>query len=950
MRPSFLMPARRLLPGLLLACTAAQAPAAAAAVITPPVAAPAAAVITPPVAAPAAAVITTAVADRDAAAAERLPHRGAPPAERQRKGRDTAQVMTPVRDWLVLGPVALPLPAFAETGGSTAGSAPAAAAAGLLELPPLAARASWPAAGDDVAWPDGRTLTWRPAAHAAGGAILTGAERDTVRFEAPDAGGAGVAYLTTYLETDRFTKATLSVSSAQLLRVFLNDVQVAVKRGTGTGAATAELALTPGKHALVVLAVREPAATAATDGAASGGSAEDVWFVAATLSQAPDAAAVRATTAADRPLRIADLLDTEAVSSIDLSADGELLAVTMRQPEVPAPSQESWVEVRRVRDGEPVRVFRGNSPVQSFSWAPAGQAFAYVTRRDGRTTLWAGSMDGGVHSVLRDVERFGSYRWLPDGRGFVYSVSTEAPHDASGLRRMQGLQDRWAGSRSQSHLYHATADGAVVRRLTAGAETTSLHDVSPDGRRVLLSRGRFLAERPYSEAELYELDLATLHATQLARYTWSGRALYSPDGEHVLLLGGPSMFGPLGVNLPAGMTPNEYDTQAYILERRGGSVRAATRDFDPAVQQAVWSRTDGMIYLTAQEHDRVRAYRYDPRRDRFEVLPTGVDMAGSLSIAGAARRLAFVGGGAAEPPRVFALDLAGRAAPREIVRPGRDTFHRVRLPAVESFDVRLADGTIMAGRLYLPPDFDDARRYPLIVNYYGGTTPVSRNFGGRYPAELWAGLGYVVYVPQPGGAIGWGQEFAARHVNNWGITVAGEIVEGTRALLAARGYIDADRVGCIGASYGGFMTMLLTAQTDIFAGCVAHAGISSISSYWGQGWWGYSYSAAATAHSYPWNRPDIYVQQSPLFLADRINTPLLLLHGTADTNVPPGESEQLYTALTLLGREVEYVRVEGEDHQIVQYPKRQLWMETIVAWFDRTLRGDGSYWDHLFPE
>jgi dipeptidyl aminopeptidase/acylaminoacyl peptidase len=184
-------------------------------------------------------------------------------------------------------------------------------------------------------------------------------------------------------------------------------------------------------------------------------------------------------------------------------------------------------------------------------------------------------------------------------------------------------------------------------------------------------------------------------------------------------------------------------------------------------------------------------------------------------------------------------------------------------------------------------------------------------------------------------------------VNNWGITVADEIIQGVEAFLAAHPNMDRERVGCIGASYGGFMTMLLTTRTDLFAGCVAHAGISNIASYWGEGWWGFGYSAVATAESFPWNRPDIYVEQSPLYRADRITTPLLLLHGTADTNVPPGESEQLYTALKLLGRDVEYIRVEGEDHHILQYPKRKLWMETIVAWFDKQLKGEPEWWEEL---
>jgi dipeptidyl aminopeptidase/acylaminoacyl peptidase len=162
--------------------------------------------------------------------------------------------------------------------------------------------------------------------------------------------------------------------------------------------------------------------------------------------------------------------------------------------------------------------------------------------------------------------------------------------------------------------------------------------------------------------------------------------------------------------------------------------------------------------------------------------------------------------------------------------------------------------------------------------------------------------------------------------------------------------VDKKRVGCIGASYGGFMTMLLMTKTDMFATAISHAGISSISSYWGEGYWGYSYSAMATANSFPWNRKDIYVNQSPLFAADKIKTPLLLLHGASDTNVPVGESIQLYTALKLLNRPVELIQVDDQDHHIMQYSKRILWTKTILAWFDRWLKDQPEWWNEMYSD
>jgi dipeptidyl aminopeptidase/acylaminoacyl peptidase len=154
----------------------------------------------------------------------------------------------------------------------------------------------------------------------------------------------------------------------------------------------------------------------------------------------------------------------------------------------------------------------------------------------------------------------------------------------------------------------------------------------------------------------------------------------------------------------------------------------------------------------------------------------------------------------------------------------------------------------------------------------------------------------------------------------------------------------------MGASYGGFMTQYLQTVTDIFAAAVSHAGITNHTSYWGEGYWGYNYSEVSMANSYPWSHRQLYVDQSPLFNADKIHTPLLLLHGNADTNVPLIESLQMFTALKLLGREVALVEVTGENHHIQEYAKKEKWLATQMAWFQKWLKGDPTWWDALYPK
>jgi dipeptidyl aminopeptidase/acylaminoacyl peptidase len=325
------------------------------------------------------------------------------------------------------------------------------------------------------------------------------------------------------------------------------------------------------------------------------------------------------------------------------------------------------------------------------------------------------------------------------------------------------------------------------------------------------------------------------------------------------------------------------------------------------------------------------------------------DIIASFQIADTQPTALFRGENPTNAYRMYAYDLKSQKSTL-LSDPYKTQLDELIVSPVTTWTFTSSGNTVIDGRYYLPPNFDPNKKYPLIVYYYGGTSPVSRVFESTYPLQVYASLGYVGYTLQPSGTTGYGQEFSARHVNAWGKTTADEIIEGVQKFCREHPFVDSAKVGCVGASYGGFMTQYLQTKTDIFAAAVSHAGISSIASYWGEGYWGYAYSGAASAYSYPWNNPGLYAGQSPLFNADKINTPLLLLHGTADTNVPIGESIQMYNALKILGKEVEFIQVQGENHAIYDYKKRIEWNKTIYAWFAKWLKNQPEWWEVLYPE
>jgi dipeptidyl aminopeptidase/acylaminoacyl peptidase len=906
-----------------------------------------------------------------------------------------ASVEIPLDRWLVLGPAPVGLPAFHDEKGP---SGKPVEIGDLLDTTLLELPEPWPSAGDTLTWVDGSTLTWREVS----GSVELGSEDDGAG--AGPTVSASVTWLVTYLEADRFLSGQLRVETADRARVWLDSQKLVEKSEPDTenseetsaeeadaektdaeetdshetGSASGQIHLTPGKHLLRVKVLHEDSYAPSEESSGS-------TFTARLELSGEDAGAtaksVRVGVSPRRGLTVDDLLDVDTVIGVSVSSDGDLFAVEWAHPSVPSEGRRSWVEIRRTLDGAPVREFRGAPEISGFTWGP-GRIYAYVSRKDDKATVWVGELgeeaeeEGEVRAILRDVEHLGSVRFTPDStsprRGsLIYEISEEPPEGAGepakGVERRESLQDRWTGWRTKSYLHQVSLADGARRRLTAGALSTELQDLSPDGSRLLFSRTRYdPTQRPFSVTELWELALSastgpSAEPRRLAEITWMNAARYSPDGETILVRAGPSAFGELGRNVPEGRIANEYDYQLYLLDRGSGEARAITREFDPSVQDAVWSRADGNVYLTAEDGSYVRLYRYRVADGSFEQIVSGVDVVTEMSLSAEASTLVYRGSSVSVPERVLRLNLAPDPAssmrmPPLVVVPPAERYAQIHFGRVEdwSFVMPATDAgepeTVIPGRIYYPPDFDPSRpeKWPLFVYYYGGTVPTSRGFGGRYPKNMWAAHGYVVYVLQPSGATGFGQEASSLHVNDWGRTPAKQILHGVETLLDERSYLDRDRVACFGGSFGGFMTMLLITESDLFTAAIAHAGISSISSYWGQGWWGYLYSAVATAGSYPWNRRDIYVDQSPLFRADKINTPLLLLHGTADPNVPPGESEQMYTALRLLGKEVELVTFEGQQHWILDEPKRRAWWQTILAWLDKYLKDQPQWWEHLW--
>lgn len=744
-------------------------------------------------------------------------------------------------------------------------------------------------------------------------------------------------FVVTYLDLDSFCEPDLLVKTTMPFQLFVDGkLFKTIDEPEKKKANKIKIKLETGKHQLIfkLLGVDKKSKLA----------------VAVSLSEkAKSVSNIFSSTDPKRTMDIDLLMNGVRLEEVSISPKGSFITLSYKETEGPKGKTKSWTDIKSVTDNKLVQRFSDGE--RNFNWKPNSDIILYTKKEFGKHAAHLFDVTNHSFSTIASNDKaFSSIQWSPNAEYLVFSIRETFESRKDGVKLFEGMPDRWPWWRTRSNLYRLDAESGAISPITWGHISSNIQDISPDGKRILFSQSiPNYDERPFAKEFLFEMNMDTYKVDTIWESKFGGRAQYSPDGQSLLVISSPAAFGEVGQNLEKDTVPNDFDSQAYIYNIKEKKAKSITTNFDPSIIDAHWSKVDGNIYFLAEAGTYNNVYKYNMAIKNFQKLSLGQDVIEEMSFSETGANFVFLGNSISSPNIAGFYDLDTETY-YVLDEPEKDVFEHVDFGLTEEWNFTNKEGSLIEGRIYYPPGFDSRKKYPLIVYYYGGTSPTTRNFRGRYPKNLFAANGYIVYVPQPSGATGYGQKFSAKHVNNWGQSNAQDIIDGTTQFLSSHSFVDPKRVGCIGASYGGFLTMSLTTQTDIFAAAISHAGISSISSYWGEGYWGYSYSSVASANSYTWNNKELYTKQSPLFNADKVNTPILLLHGNSDTNVPPGESIQFFTALKLLGKDVTYIEIDKQDHHIVDYEKRILWQKTILAYFDKYLKGQNEWWNVLYPE
>jgi dipeptidyl aminopeptidase/acylaminoacyl peptidase len=459
--------------------------------------------------------------------------------------------------------------------------------------------------------------------------------------------------------------------------------------------------------------------------------------------------------------------------------------------------------------------------------------------------------------------------------------------------------------------------------------------------------------RPYGKLQLWTVPTAGGEANLVTtlRMTRNLGLAISPDGKHVAF-GGP--YEETLADSDPETTHNPSNCYLWIVDLNTGEARNVSRDLEGDVNDGaygtggnsdfVWG-DDGILRFTAFSFGTVLYCTYDPGRDELETRHLGTPGFANLAIPtdGKANVVAYRADHLEDYSNVDWYDLK-RNRGGTLITLG-EKLRRITTPntKVVPFDYVNSDGVTIPGYLRYPAGYDDTKSYPMIVDTYGGV--IGFGAGWMWTNSYFANRGYFDYIVVPRGASGYGQAFSDGHEGEWGATTSKDINQGVRAVISQIAGVDSTRVAWDSGSYGGFLAMyLLSMPKDDpnyfpYATAVGGYGISDIANYWGIGNWGQWYMEVSAPGKLPWSDPQWFIEHSPIYRADNITAPLLLVHGDADVNVPVGNSDEMYTALETLNRNVTFVRWPGEGHGTARDRKHYLERKRIeMEWFDKWLR------------
>ena len=348
----------------------------------------------------------------------------------------------------------------------------------------------------------------------------------------------------------------------------------------------------------------------------------------------------------------------------------------------------------------------------------------------------------------------------------------------------------------------------------------------------------------------------------------------------------------------------------------------------------IWNKDDN-LFLVADAQSKSYVYKLSPRNRSIERVVGGHEEWSAISFTPDANKASSVVSTVSSPSDIAAVDLVSGNV--EILTSYNHAYFEEHKPASLERFISTRNGIDIDCRLYIPPDFDPSGSYPMVLTIHGG--PHSAYYDDFSPTQqVLATNGYLVLAVNPRGSSTYGSDFMKAVQEDWGGEDFKDIMAAVE-LVSSRSYVDQRRLGITGYSYGGYMTAWAVGQDDRFNAAVVGAPCTDLTSMYGTSDIGVSFGEIEWGGTRQKGLNE-YLKHSPITYADRVNTPVLLLHGEQDLRCPISQSEQYFVALRRAGVHVEFVRFPGCSHGFLRsgpVGMRREYFTRMLDWFNRYL-------------
>lgn len=639
-----------------------------------------------------------------------------------------------------------------------------------------------------------------------------------------------------------------------------------------------------------------------------------------------------------------DLYRLRSVSGVQLSPDGTRIAYSLQKRDQPG-RPYSETRIMEVASGKTTRLGGRAGAALGARWSPDGQWIAYigragdqagliVARGDGTGATFLATVQGTNHPVPGSGERLA---WSPDSKKIAFLSATPGPEtaDASGdpvvitrylykPRASEGLT-RFNDNR-RLHIFIVEIATKQVRQLTAGKYYEHSIDWAPDGKKIL-----FVSNREADPERFFNYDLFTarvadgaiqrLTRTESVEY----RPRWSPDGRTIAFQG-----------TKRGLTSSETtmeDTHIWLIDADGSGRRELGAAIDNRQGAPDWAPDGSAVYFTVQERGNVRLVRLLASGGEPEVIVGDGGAVQSWSVAQGGK-VAYSFSSPRDLPQLYLKDSGSG---KKLTDLNAKVLGGKQVAEVDAFTFLSFDGTEVEVFLTKPLGVTAGSKHPLIVMIKGGPHG-QQGPTFNFKAQVYASRGWAALMVNYRGSTGYGQKFTDAIFRDQNGGEAKDVFFGVQAALRRYGWLDPDRVGVEGVSYGGQLTNWLITQTALFKAAIPIAGISNLVSFNYMAYYHDYLAVEFGGFPHQADLMDVLWERSPLKHVAKVKTPTMFVHGENDNDVPIAEAEQYYIALKDVGVETVMVRYPREGHGVHETRHVVDLIERSIAWYEKHLR------------